>query len=603
MAAPAPAGNKSHTALHLADHDDDEYGNQKGYIRGTDYSLPYTSQWSRMSIEDDAQKKLLRNLNCSWLSTHGSPPTLLALKQHAQSLCILIHALCPSVKSSEINAGSSEGGEDVASPRRRLHVSRTTDPLAMKYELNDAFDFLADLNRPYDNKDPNHLKPLNILANEVRKRDELSGTEYHCPYAHSKPRDKGERIKPYANHHNLLVHANACLERLDHEFSATGGVLGILPTAEEHDTHELRSARNSLVGQWIVFTQHLVARMHELERSYANALDALSGEAAIPRQYLSSKGTERRSAHEIAFPQDRWIMANAGDDVFQLIHGLLDKQEALGQAEEAIWKNNGVSSARGWTEQRGTPSSASARSLVYVDANTRYYRIAGQGHNTVFVMPAWEHHPAVEYTRKIEREPTIVSTVQPKFPVRATDFEKRYNERLKKASELEEQNHTLSRRNQVLEAQVHTLEADNERERELNSAFVNVAGSENIDVAKKMASELARARRETDNAKEQLRQLDAEKGLNVARREALETQITDLRAEKKLLQERLANLGASADVTLDPTGRHARKASGGARTMHGEASDEFDLDDRRFIDQMELDTLPRSLRARTGRSL
>ena len=614
MAAPAPAGNKNHTALHLADHDDDEHGNQKGYIRGTDYSLPYTSQWSRMSIEDDAQKKLLRNLNCSWLSTHGSPPTLLALKQHAQSLCILIHALCPSVKSAEINAGSSEGGEDVASPRRVLHVSRTADPLAMKYELNDAFDFLADLNRPYDNKDPNHLKPLNILANEVRKRDELSGTEYHCPYSESKPRGKGERIKPYANHHNLLVHANACLERLDHEFSATGGVLGILPTSEEHDTNELRSARNSLVGQWIVFTQHLVARMHELERSYANALDALSGEAAIPRQYLSSKGTEPRSSHQIAFPQDRWILANAGDDVFRLIHGLLDKQEALGQVKEAIWKKNGVSSARSWMEQRGGGGSY-ARNLVYVDANTRYYRLAGQGHNTIFVMPAWEHHPAVDYTRKIEGEPTIVSAVQPKFPVRATDFEKRYNERLKKAGELEEQNYKLLRRNQVLEAQVHTLEADNERERELNSAFVNVAGSDNIDVSKKMASELAKARREMDNVKEQLRQLDAEKGLNVSRREALELEITDLRSEKKLLQERLANLGVSGEVTLDPARRHARKSSGSARTAHrgegssstgvatvaGEGPGEFDLDDRRFIDKMDIDNLPR-LRARTERS-
>ncbi len=185
MVRPAPVGGKNCPALHLVDHDDDENGYQQGYIKGTDYSLPYTSQWSRMNAEEDAQKNLLRNLNCSWLSTHGSPPTLLALKQHAQSLCILIHSLCPTVRSGEINTGQPLS-------RGEPGVSVTADPLAIKYELNDAFDFLADLSKPYDNKDPNHLRPLNSLVNEVRRRSELAGTEYHCPLAETKPRGRGE---------------------------------------------------------------------------------------------------------------------------------------------------------------------------------------------------------------------------------------------------------------------------------------------------------------------------------------------------------------------------------------------------------------------------
>ncbi len=363
-----------------------------------------------------------------------------------------------------------------------------------------------------------------------------------------------------------MVHANACLERLDHEFSATGGLLGILPTSEEHDTHELRSARNSLLGQWLVFTQHLVARMHELERSYANALDALSGEAAIPRQYVSSMGTgpDGRSGREIAYPQDRWILVNSGDEVFQFIHHLLDKQEAMGQVKEKIWRNNGVSGAGNWMRQRG--GSEYARNLAFVDVQTRYYRLAGQGHNTIFLIPAWEHHPAVEYTRKIEGEQTIVSAVQPKFPVRATEFEKRYNARAKKSSDLEEQNLGLLRRNQQLELQVHTLEADNERERSLGSGLVNALGQDNINVNEKVAVELTGVRAERDHLQELVRGLNLEMDRDGRRRKALEDKNSSLRAEKKLLEDRLKAYNKSgAETVLGSAAPSAQRTGGGFR--------------------------------------
>lgn len=77
--------------------------------------------------------------------------------------------------------------------------------------------------------------------------------------------------KPYSTHHNLLMHASECLEVLGHEYSATGGIMSLLPTDTTADTVNLRAARNSLVGQWLLFTQHLVARMHELETSYGQS--------------------------------------------------------------------------------------------------------------------------------------------------------------------------------------------------------------------------------------------------------------------------------------------------------------------------------------------
>jgi len=78
--------------------------------------------------------------------------------------------------------------------------------------------------------------------------------------------------------------------------------MSLLPTGEEHDADELREARKTLLGPWILFTQHLVARMHELERAYGRALDALAGEAAVPRQVLSNLGPEgRATSRELAY--------------------------------------------------------------------------------------------------------------------------------------------------------------------------------------------------------------------------------------------------------------------------------------------------------------
>src|SRR5690606_30922169 len=125
---------------------------------------------------------------------------------------------------------------------------------------------------------------------------------YHCPLAEIRPRGNGngngnengsgaDKQQPYANHHNLVMHANACLERLDHELSSTGGLMSLLPPARGAATaatdgsggsDDLAAARASLLGQWLHFTQSLVGRMHELERAYANALDALAGEAVVP---------------------------------------------------------------------------------------------------------------------------------------------------------------------------------------------------------------------------------------------------------------------------------------------------------------------------------
>lgn len=506
---------------HLAEHEDDEHGGQRGYIKGTDFALPYFSQWSRLH-EAEVSDGLLRHVNCGYLSTHGVPPTLLALKQHAQSLCILIHALNPTPRSAEIAAG------DPAKAGRKKRGHATEDALAFKYELNDAFDFLCDLTVPYTNDDPSHHVPLTALLNEVRARHEAHGTAYHCPLAETRPRAAAEKQRPYANHHALVMHANACLERLDHEFSSTGGLMSLLPTAAGHDNdkdddeEELRNARGSLLGQWLLFTQHLVARMHELERAYGNALDALAGEAAVPHQHLAALGPDGRSTgREIAYPQDRWVLVNAGDDVFEHIHDLLDREEALVQARERVWRRNGVAGDYAWEHERGGRDYA--RGIVPVDVTTRYYRLAGRGRNTLFVVPAWACHPGVARTRRAERQPTVVACAPPRFPARATELEKRCEARVAQARRAELDALRLRRRADDARARLDTLRRHADQLAATRDALMLAVGQDRAQLAAEaheLRERAERAERERDRAAERAERLGDE--VEALRREAAE---------------------------------------------------------------------------------
>lgn len=502
---------------HLAEHEDDENGYQKGYVRGTDYSLPYYSRWSRMH-EAEIYEDLLRHVNCGYLSTRGVPPTLLALKQHAQSLCILIHSLNPTLESGEIVLGDPS---QLPPPHRAVDVAPVNDPLAFKHQLNDAFDFLADLSTPYTNDDPNHNKPLTGLVNEVRFRHEAYGTTYHCPLDEHIPRGAAEKQRPYANHQSLLRHANALLERLDHETSSTGGLLSLLPSSSEPDALELSDARNSLLGQWLLFTQHLVARGHELELQLSNALNALASEALIPAHYTGTLGTDALAdGRAIAFPQDRFVLANAGDDVFDHLHGILDKQEALIQAKAKVWAEQGVVGKHIYQTQRG--GEEHARGLVPVTLKTRYYRLAGQGRNTIFVVPAWENHPGVEGTREAEGKPQVVACVQPRFPVRVSELEKKYDERIEKAMALEKEARAVRAEGVRAFDEKKVLEEENRQLAETRDALLVAVGKGR----KELAEEVQRERKRAIDAEGERERVEEELDAVVRERDQLELQLS-----------------------------------------------------------------------------
>jgi len=426
----------------------DRNENMEGYIKGNGFAKGYLSDFTQR-VFPDVRLGTLGSLNCSYFGHPGArAPTLLELKQHAQALCILVRHLCVSTKAGEIDGENTNGEEKSL------------------FHDNEAFDFLNNLDERYENEDENHHLPLTSLLNRVGAHTDFHGPEFHCPLQEFEPADEMEPApptRPYASHHNLLMHANECLEMLDHEYSATGGIMSILPGDSSHDTKDMKAARNSLFGQWLYYSQHLVGRMHELEISYAQALDAMAGEAVVPYQMAERGGVTAHPGREVAYPQDRWILCNAGDEVFDCLHRLFDAEEAQIEQRERNWRDAGVSGERMWIKERG--GEEYAKGVIPLDISTRFYRLKGLGHqSTIFVLPAFEFHPKCKHTLKIETQPTVVSVPAPMWPERVSEWEA---SRRKKQDEAAATN--LRNRVNVSEMPIETGDSNEDLDRHLRS--------------------------------------------------------------------------------------------------------------------------------------
>ncbi|KAI1342364.1 hypothetical protein F5Y15DRAFT_372444 [Xylariaceae sp. FL0016] len=259
-------------------------------------------------------------------------------------------------------------------------------------------------------------------------------------------------LRPFANHMNLLRHANEILERLDHEYSAMGGLLSIIPLDSENlpEKEALDQAKSTLLGQLILQLQHLTLRMHELEISYGNSVDLLANEAIVPAQQLSIHGADGRQGREIVFPQDRWILANANEDVFNFIHRWMDQEEAMLDKRDDRHQENGILGPAAMGGERGDRY----KGIVQVTLKSIFYRLRNSGHGPIFILPAGEDRPDVEETRKIEKRPTVVTLPAPKGPTRVTEWEKNH--------------HGLERRNQQLSQRIAGLQGDNSNLKVMN---------------------------------------------------------------------------------------------------------------------------------------
>lgn len=384
-------------------------------VPATAFATAYANSWTDPANDflSESDLALLAHVNCAYLSSPQHPATLLALKQHAQSLAILIQR----ISVSHTRALVDEQG--VRNPDEH-------------FAANDAFDWLNDLQTPYNNDDESHHLPIKSLMNTVAQESEREGPQTHCPLHRIRVKNSGDDDdKPFASHQNLVLHANACLEILDHEYSATGGLMSILPSAYDGDAAQLDAARNTLLGQWLLHHQDLTARLHELEINYTNALAVVEGRAVAP---LHSDTADGGSGNEAAAasggggsapaPQGELVIVGHRTHAYERIHALLDRAEAHVESKQKLWWERGVSGERTWMQSRG--GDWYARGLIPLDLETRFFRIKGQGRaGRLFMMPAVKQNAALTHLMEMEARPTVVSVVTPKWAERATALESR----------------------------------------------------------------------------------------------------------------------------------------------------------------------------------
>ncbi|KAI1776531.1 hypothetical protein F4818DRAFT_439931 [Hypoxylon cercidicola] len=453
----------------------DVYQDMPGYIGATRWAKPYYSNHHHENPQ--VNTKMLSHVNCGYLSTPGRPPTLEGLKQHAQSLTFLISTLAPSSAPGLVDADNNPN-------------SGTFAP--QEFNEDQAYDWLNNLQVPYDNIDKAHRRPLNSLANLVKKNSDEKGVEFHCPMEqtpiHLIEEMQETQTFPFQTHLTLLMHANECLERLDHEYSAMGGLLSIIPTDRDNvaEHPDLGKAKQTLVGQWLLYTQHLTGRMHELEIAYANALDVLAGEAMVPAQHLSSQGPDGRSGREIVFPQDRWLLANAGEDVYEFIHRMMDRKETWLDAQDGVFVNQHVVGDRLRTGDGADEDGI--RGIVHVDLQTRFYRLKGSGRGTIFVLPAFADRPNTENTREMENRPTVVTLPTPTYPDRTTAWDRRNlgieSVNMQQSIDLVNKDQEMGK----LKAQNETQSQELERLRVLNRIYEENQGVDAVALAQRTAA-------------------------------------------------------------------------------------------------------------------
>ena len=386
---------------------------------GNYFTGPYRSVFT-LNLENTTPRVLecLKHVNCDYLSTKGLPPTLLQLKQHAQSLTVLIKHITVSTLPATIDNASIQ-------PPAQDHAA------AYRFLENESYDWLNDLTKPYSNNNRHHQIPLTSLLNTIERNPFTLKPIDTCPLHAADPEKipRNGHSLPYATHQTLIKHANEILEMLAHEYSATGGLLSILPPDDKEHKEDRKNAEETVLGQFIIYAQRLVLRLHELERQYANALDVMEGEAAIPLQMLSRLGPMGRKDRLLAYPQDRFVLVNAGEDVWQFLNNELERKDVVETEYDNKWRELGVTGEKLWT-QKGTGEAA--RGITHLDVTTRYYRLRGSPLKTIFIIPAHQEHPGTKVTREMESQPTVVTVTKPVWPERVSTWE------MKHRSDLEE---------------------------------------------------------------------------------------------------------------------------------------------------------------------
>lgn len=517
-----------------------------GHLKHTNWSKPYLS--ALIHNNPDLPFPLLEHVNCTYLSTPGRPPTLLALKQHAQSLAVLISLLAPSQQGSTLSPPNEE-------------ILQGDKGFAQEQ----AFDWLNDLGKHYHTDDRSHKLPLNALVNLYKSNDDWEGPKFHCPMDNTPEHlaedgeKSGQRYRPFASHTILMQHANEILERLDHEYSAMGGILAIIPSAidgGEHgvkETEDLGRAKTTLLGQWILFTQNLVGRMHELEIAYAEGLELLAGGHVNPLQHrCRDDGVDwPRCCSRAAdghTPQGSWVIANAGKKVLDLVHEALDDDEDDMDLRDDRHAKKCVLGDAAFAGSDAEATDRHGKKRYHGTANAtmscRFSRIRDRGgkrRGPIYIVPAVLGREDMQFTRDMKTTPTAVLVPAPTIKTSVTAWEERHRDLAAEFDRLRAENTELTQR---------ATEVDGLRVKKTKLRARNKTLARQVRRALKGRDEMDEKYSDLENVLANLKQND-KKTVNKAIRamklkqkvRALENQMRDAAAREKELSGRLSLFG------------------------------------------------------------
>ncbi|KZF23307.1 hypothetical protein L228DRAFT_282045 [Xylona heveae TC161] len=291
-------------------------GNYPAHKFAGPYQPPFLQFWASDELSQ------YQYLNCSFFS-HPSDeaPTLLQLKQHAQALVNLIKTIDISMREPPKDRDSANSNNPAGITDADLDAS-------------DAFDYLEDLSKVYQNSSPSHNTPLYSVRNNLRttgvsgsanpfsrnekcailadfkafldeRHDEQAEYEPSTPTpAQRRQHGKPGQPQPHGHHrhtsssdprpfhdrprealHNYIRHASSVLECLDELYAEQGGIFALVPPPGSANRELIKQ---SFLGQWLVFTTALVQRVAELEAEVRNSRDVLAGEALAPRRLLGT---------------------------------------------------------------------------------------------------------------------------------------------------------------------------------------------------------------------------------------------------------------------------------------------------------------------------
>lgn len=374
---------------------------EEDYLPETEYSNAYRSEYlDTLGTPTSEVWELLAALPCSYVESPSSiAPTILALKRHAQSICALLQFLLPPTEPGPLGTSDFKDGQ--------------------------ALDFLNDLSTPYQNGSDDHNRPITTLLNNLKApaRGRKRPVDV-CPLHRHEVADLDRTVAlPHATHHKLLKHANECLERLDHDYSASGGIMSILPIDRTNASAVQIMADSTLIGQMLTSMQGLVVRNRELEICLDDMRGLVAGQSLVPREILAELGAVGRLGTKIeSYPQDRFVVADVTQEKWTWLCDELDRQDL----------------------REGTQT---------VSIVTSYTRLRGQ--TTVFI--AFE---TLLRRRADVTGPAVVKVVMPKWPERTTAWEERHEEGLESARAMKGEYFALQRKVERLESDAKVLEQE-----------------------------------------------------------------------------------------------------------------------------------------------